>query len=76
VKAAVHTTYGPPDVVQIAEVPKPQPGDNEIVVEVHATTVNQTDCAYRMARPWFIRTSTGLRKPKVTVQRNEFAGRI
>ena len=75
-KAAVHTTYGPPDVVQIAEVPKPQPGDNEIVVEVHATTVNQTDCAYRMARPWFIRTSTGLRKPKVTVLGNEFAGRI
>ena len=45
VKAAVCTRYGPPDVVRIAEVDKPTAGDNEVLVKVHATTVNRTDCA-------------------------------
>lgn len=75
-KAAVHTSYGPPDVVRIAEVDKPAPKDNELLVRVHATTVNRTDCAYRAARPFFMRVGTGLVRPKTTILGNEFAGEV
>jgi NADPH:quinone reductase-like Zn-dependent oxidoreductase len=75
-KAAVHTRYGSPDVVRVADVAKPAVGDGEVLVKVHATTVNRTDCAYRAAKPFFIRTSTGLLRPKVTVLGNEFAGEV
>jgi NADPH:quinone reductase-like Zn-dependent oxidoreductase len=75
-KAAVHTRYGSPDVVRVADVAKPAVGDGEVLVKVRATTVNRTDCAYRAAKPFFIRTSTGLLRPKVTVLGNEFAGEV
>lgn len=73
-KAAVHTKYGPPDVVSLAEVGTPSVGDKDVLVAVHATTVNRTDCAYRAARPFFVRTATGLTKPKRTILGTEFAG--
>jgi NADPH:quinone reductase-like Zn-dependent oxidoreductase len=50
-KAAVHTSYGPPDVVRIAEVEKPATKDNQVLVKVHATTVNRTDCGMRPPGP-------------------------
>ena len=75
-KAAVHTKYGPPQVVRITEVVRPTPRDNEVLVQVHATTVNRTDCATRAARPFFMRFFTGLVRPKVTVLGNEFAGEV
>jgi NADPH:quinone reductase-like Zn-dependent oxidoreductase len=58
-KAAVCTRYGPPEVVVISEVDKPATGDNGLLVKVHATTVNRTDCAYRAAKPFFMRFLTG-----------------
>lgn len=73
-KAAVHARYGPPDVVRIAEVDKPRVGDDDVLVRVHATTVNRTDCAYRAARPFFVRTFTGLARPRRTVLGTEYAG--
>jgi NADPH:quinone reductase-like Zn-dependent oxidoreductase len=75
-KAAVHTRYGPPEVVRIAEVDAPLPQDEELLVRVHATTVNRTDCAYRAARPFFMRFLTGLVRPRVTVLGTEFAGTV
>ena len=75
-KAAVHTRYGPPDVVRIAEVEKPAAKDNEVLVRVHATTVNRTDCGLRAAKPFIVRFFTGLSRPRVTVLGNEFAGEI
>jgi NADPH:quinone reductase-like Zn-dependent oxidoreductase len=51
-KAAVHTRYGPPDVVRILEVEKPTARDNQVLVKVHATTVNRTDCGIRAAEPF------------------------
>src|SRR5262249_52249369 len=50
-KAAVSAGYGPPEVVRIAEVEKPTARDNEVLVKVHATTVNRTDCGVREANP-------------------------
>lgn len=75
-KAAVHTRYGPPEVVEVLDVEKPTAAANELLVKVHASTVNRTDCAYRMATPPFIRLLTGLRKPKVTILGSEFAGEV
>lgn len=48
-KAAVATRYGSPDVVHVAEVPRPSPQADELLVRVHATTVNRTDCGFRAA---------------------------
>jgi NADPH:quinone reductase-like Zn-dependent oxidoreductase len=76
VKAAVRTRYGPPGVVRIAEVEKPAPKDNEVLVRVHATTVNRTDCGLRAAKPFIYRLLLGLTRPRVTVLGTEFAGEI
>jgi NADPH:quinone reductase-like Zn-dependent oxidoreductase len=73
-KAAVTTRYGAPEVVRVREVPQPVPKPDELLVRVHATTVNRTDCGLRAAHPWFIRGFTGVTKPKRTVLGNEFAG--
>jgi NADPH:quinone reductase-like Zn-dependent oxidoreductase len=75
-KAAVHTRYGPPNVVQISEVDKPAAKDNEVLVKVHATTVNRTDSGLRAAKPFINRFFTGLRRPRVTILGNEFAGAV
>jgi len=72
----VHTSYGPPEVVRIAEVDKPTAKDNQVLVKVHATTVNRTDSGFRAGRPFVVRLFTGLIRPKVTVLGNEFAGAV
>ncbi|RAY16947.1 NAD(P)-dependent alcohol dehydrogenase [Actinomadura craniellae] len=66
--------YGPPDVVRIVEMDRPSVGDHDVLVRVHATTVNRTDCAYRAARPFFMRALTGLTRPRRTVLGTEYAG--
>ena len=76
-RAAVFNAYGPPDVVHVDEVEKPAPGDDELLVKVHATTVNRTDCAYRSARQFVLRFWTGLSRPtKRPVLGTEFAGEV
>ena len=75
-RAAVHTRYGPPEVVHIKDVPRPIVGENDLLVRVRGTTVNRTDCAYRAAKPFFVRSFTGLTKPRVKVLGNEFAGEV
>jgi NADPH:quinone reductase-like Zn-dependent oxidoreductase len=74
--AAVHTRYGPPEVVGVREVPLPPVGDDEVLIKVHATTVNRTDCASRGGTPFFARAFTGLSRPRVTILGNEFAGQV
>lgn len=73
-KAIVYTQYGPPDILQLQDVPKPTPSDNEILVRVVAATVNRTDCANLSARPFIMRFALGLFKPKKQILGTEFAG--
>jgi NADPH:quinone reductase-like Zn-dependent oxidoreductase len=80
-KAAVCLKYGPPEVLQIKEVEKPVPKDNEILVKVYATTVTKYDCWTRSgtAPPGFgflMKLATGIRRPKQPIFGTELAGRI
>lgn len=75
-KAVFHTRYGSPDVLEIREIEKPSPANNEILIKVHATTVNRTDCGLLRAKPFIIRFFTGLFKPKNPISGTEFAGVI
>ena len=75
-RAVVYDRYGGPEVLRLADVPKPVPTDDEVLVRVRATTVNQTDCHMRRARPLFWRFMLGLRRPKRHVLGQEFAGEV
>ncbi len=82
-KAVVYTKYGPPDVLQLKEVAKPIPKDNEVLIKIFATTVHRGDVIMRSLkipgplwqRP-LARIYLGLRKPKRAVLGMELAGEI
>ncbi|TYL45521.1 NAD(P)-dependent alcohol dehydrogenase [Nocardioides sp. BGMRC 2183] len=73
-RAALRPRYGGPDVITFDDVPDPVPGPGELLVRVHATTVNRTDCAYRSGHPWINRVVCGLPRPRVAVLGSEYAG--
>jgi NADPH:quinone reductase-like Zn-dependent oxidoreductase len=73
-KAIVYTKYGPPEVARLAEVPKPVPKDDEILVKVYTATVNRTDSGFRSAEYFISRFWSGLFRPKYPVLGCEFAG--
>jgi NADPH:quinone reductase-like Zn-dependent oxidoreductase len=75
-KAAVHTRYGSPDVIELKDVEKPVPGDDQVLIRVRATTVNRTDCAALRGTPRLARVIYGLRGPKNPILGNEFAGEV
>jgi NADPH:quinone reductase-like Zn-dependent oxidoreductase len=75
VKAVVCTKYGQPKVLRLAEVEKPVPADNEVLIRVHAVTVTPADVAFRKGRPFVSRLFTGLLKPKF-IPGDELAGEI
>jgi NADPH:quinone reductase-like Zn-dependent oxidoreductase len=73
-RAVVHDRYGPPEVLRVDEVPVPEPAAGDVLVRVHATTVNRTDCGFREPRPFFVRAFSGLVRPRHRILGTEFAG--
>jgi NADPH:quinone reductase-like Zn-dependent oxidoreductase len=75
-QAIVYTQYGPPDVLQLEEVPKPAPADDEVLIKVCAASVNPLDWHCMRGKPLFLRLMTGLLAPKHTVLGADIAGRV
>lgn len=75
-KAIVYTEYGSPDVLQLKEVEKPTPKENEVLVKVQAASANPADWHLMRAEPFLARLENGLFKPKITKLGADVAGRV
>ncbi len=75
-RAVIHDRYGPPEVLRLEEVDRPVPRDDEVLVKIHTTTVNRTDCGLRSAELFITRFFTGLLRPKRKILGMELAGEI
>jgi NADPH:quinone reductase-like Zn-dependent oxidoreductase len=82
-RAVVYDTYGPPDVLRLEEVERPVPKEDEVLVKVHATTVNRSDVHTReanrrggLAVTFLSRMVSGLRRPRQPILGSEFAGEV
>lgn len=73
-KAIVCTRYGPPNVLQLVDLAKPFPADNEVLIKVRAASVNPVDRIFRV--PYILRILTGLRKPRDARVGADMAGQI
>jgi NADPH:quinone reductase-like Zn-dependent oxidoreductase len=74
-KAIVRTEYGPPDVLQLKEIEKPVPTDDEILIKVHAVSINGSDREGLIGKPLYVRIG-GLRKPGQPILGSDIAGRV
>jgi NADPH:quinone reductase-like Zn-dependent oxidoreductase len=75
--AVVHDKYGPPDVLRLKEAKKPIPRDDEVLMEVHAASVNYSDWVYVRGKPFAARfMGSGLLKPKTMMLGADVAGRV
>jgi NADPH:quinone reductase-like Zn-dependent oxidoreductase len=82
-RAVVYDKYGPPDVLRLEEVERPVPKEDEVLVRVHATTVNRSDVHIREANrsnglpmTFLSRSISGLRRPRQPILGSEFAGEV
>jgi NADPH:quinone reductase-like Zn-dependent oxidoreductase len=74
-KAVVYSAYGSPDVLQLTEVDKPTPQPGEVLIKVHAVSVNRSDWEMLVGKPLYARIG-GLRKPRRQILGSDIAGRI
>ena len=76
-KAIVYEKYGPPDVLHLKEIEKPAPKEGEVLVKVHATSLNAYDWHLMRADPFLVRLmGGGLLKPKITIPGADIAGQV
>ena len=73
-KAIVYTKYGSPDVLKLKEVDKPFPKDDEVLIKIHAASLNAADWHMLRADPFPIRFYSGLLKPKYIIPGADIAG--
>lgn len=75
-RAVVYDRYGPPDVLRLEDVGRPVPRQDEVLVKIHATTVNRSDCGVRSGQPLIARFLSGLLRPKWRILGSELAGEV
>lgn len=75
-KAIVYERYGPPDVLQLREVERPAPRDDEVLVKVRAASVNDGDSSLVKGSPFIARLSSGLLKPRHSIPGGDVAGQV
>ena len=75
-RAIVYREYGSPDVLELKDIDQPVPEDNEVLVRVHAASVNRLDSHLMRGSPYVARLQAGLRKPKDTVLGADVAGQV
>ena len=76
-RAVVHDRYGPPEVLRVADVERPVPAEDEVLVRVNASTVTRGEAmGVRSVEYRFTRVFTGIRRPRRTAHGSEFAGRV
>ena len=75
-KAIVYCDYGSPDVLKLADIAKPVPNDDQLLVKVHAASVNPYDWHFIRGTPYLMRLGVGLRKPKSIRVGVDFAGTV
>jgi NADPH:quinone reductase-like Zn-dependent oxidoreductase len=74
-KSTFRERYGSPDVLRVRDVPRPEPGTGQVLVRVHATTVNRTDCAALAGTPFILRFFVGFPRPRPATG-SDFAGEV
>lgn len=76
-KAIIYTKYGPPDVLQLKEIEKPAQKDNELLIKIHAASLNAADWHLLRAKPFLVRLmGMGLLKPKNKILGSDIAGKV
>ncbi|MGD0198724.1 MAG: NAD(P)-dependent alcohol dehydrogenase [Solirubrobacteraceae bacterium] len=76
-RAIVNTEYGSPDVLELREIDRPQPRSGEVLVRVHAASVNPLDWHFMRGLPYVLRAAgSGMRKPRATVRGVDLAGQV
>lgn len=75
-KAAIRRKYGAFEAISVEEVPNPILKDNEVLIQVKATTVNRTDCANLTGKPFIMKMILGFPKPRKVIIGTDFAGEI
>ncbi|MFK9092128.1 NAD(P)-dependent alcohol dehydrogenase [Bacillus salipaludis] len=76
IKAIVQKNYGPPDVLELREIKKPIPEENQVLVKVHAASVNFGNLVLLIGKPFLARFAFGLLKPKYSIPGGDMAGRV
>jgi len=75
-KAIVLTKFGSPDVLELRDVAKPIPKDDEVLMKVHATAINDWDWAFMRGKPFALRLIFGVLRPKIDILGVDVAGAV
>ncbi|MCP4151208.1 MAG: NAD(P)-dependent alcohol dehydrogenase [bacterium] len=75
-KAMIYTKYGSPDVLELKEIEKPAPGDNEVRIKIFATSLNAFDWRYLRGKPFLLRLMAGFPKPRNQILGIDIAGQV